>query len=588
MNLEKQIVPHAASEEAFLKRLNRGLALLVFVIAVTVFSGTFTADFVHWDDDIQIYNNPHIRSLNWETVSWSFTDLRYIPRYMPLGWLSYAASYCLGGGQPAAFHAINILLHAINSVLVFFLLQRILRLVSNAASRATSARGLMIGSMFGALLWAIHPLRAETVAWASAQIYCQAMLFLLISLWSYLRANEFTGTTRWKWLAASAIAYLASLLTYPIAMMGVAALVLFNFYPLRRLSFSRDGLAGVQARRVWLEHIPFIASTGLVVLITAWARTLPSQYAAPTTLAEFGAISRVMQAFYVWAWYPIKSLLPSNLCPTYTDLYSFKPLSVTFVVAALFIVGVSLLVLRFARRMPAVTIGWFSYLLLLVPMLGLTEHPHITYDRYSYVVSLVLSIAAAGMVTQFWATRVRSSVCMVAASIIAACGLMCFGQTAHWRNTPTLLTYVSETVGHHPVAAKQEHILATEYRAAGDSTNAILHFERALRITPDSATIHAELADMLATIGRTDLAIAHYREALHLEPAHKLARQNFGVILGQLGHFEEALEQFRQLIRADSKDPKAHHNAAITLAQLGRTDEAKIELAMAKELSVPR
>src|SRR5205085_2385014 len=110
--------------------------------------------------------------------------------YLPLGWLSYAASCQIGGLNPSVHHAGNIFLHAINSVLLFFLLQRILRLFANAAGRELSTRGLIVGSAIGALLWAIHPLRAESVAWASARIYGQAMLFLLVSLWAYLRAVE--------------------------------------------------------------------------------------------------------------------------------------------------------------------------------------------------------------------------------------------------------------------------------------------------------------------------------------------------------------------------------------------------------------
>ncbi len=588
MNVESQTAPQSSKENSFLRRLNWALALLVFVMAVSVFSVSYTADFVHWDDDINIYSNPHIHGVNAQSLQWMFTDARYIPRYMPLGWLSYAITYQFGELNPVGYHAANIGLHALNSVLVFFLLQRLLRLAAAATGRAFSVRGLLIGSAIAALAWAIHPLRAETVAWASARIYCQATLFVLVSTWSYLRANESTGSTRTKWLAASVITFLASLLTYPIAIGFVCVLILLDYFPLRRFSLSRESILSRATRRVWLEKIPFVAAVVLVAGVTAWARLNSGQYAAPQSLDEFGIGSRVMQSFYVWAHYLGKTLLPLDLCPTYTTLYSFNPFNLMFVGAALLVTGVSCVTLFRIRRAPGTAVLWISYLALLVPMLGLTEHPHYAYDRYSYIASLLGSVVVAWWLAKLWETRARFAACSVAVVALAMCGQAAFNQAARWRDTPTLLNYVISEVGNHPIAAKQEHILGVEYLASRNSAKAIEHLQRALRITPESPDVHATLGDTLADLGRVDEALPHYKEALRIDPAHRTARQNLGVTLGGAGRLDEALEHFRELIRVNTNDVKAHHNAAITLAQLGRKEEAMAEMAVAKQLSGAR
>ncbi|HWN95291.1 MAG TPA: hypothetical protein VNT99_09685, partial [Methylomirabilota bacterium] len=433
--------------------MNWALAALVVAITLTVFSVTYSAEFVRWDDDVNIYNNPHLRGgVNVHSLIWMFTDMNYIPRYMPLGWLSYAVNYQFGGLNPVGYHAGNMVFHALNALLVYFLLQRLLRLISSAAGREMNWRGVLAGSAIGALLWAIHPLRAEPVACASGRIYSQALFFLLISSWSYLRAQETPAGARAKWLWGSAGMFLASLLTYPIALGFVIVFVLADFYPLRRLTLSRS-LFTRTTLPVWREKIPFVVAGAFVVVLTLWARVHSGQYAAPVTLDEFGVSSRVMQGFYVWAYYLWKTLLPLDLSPTYTALLSFHPWSAPFLASAGLVVGVSLLVFAKARRWPASAVLWIGYLALLVPMLGLTEHPHYTYDRYNYIVAILFSVPIAWWLAVAWAKRTRVALCGVWCVVLIALGIATFQQAARWQNTPTLLGYIIEKVGAHPIAA---------------------------------------------------------------------------------------------------------------------------------------
>lgn len=567
------------------RRLHWILAFVVAALSICVFSGTFRADFVHWDDDVNIYNNPHLQQgLTAKSVHWMFTDMKYIPRYMPLGWMSYAASVELTGMEPASHHAGNILIHAVNSVLVYFILQHLLTLGARASGRELSRRSILAGATCGALLWAVHPLRAETVAWASSRIYCQALLFLLLSLWSYLRAQQTSGAARTKWLGASVLGFLASLLTYPLALGFVGVLVLMDFYPLRRLSFSRAKLFNADARRVWLEKVPFAAVVALVLGVTLWARTNSGQWAAPVTLAEFGPVERAMQSFYIWAYYLWKPLWPTNLNATYATLFKFNPWSATFLLSAAVVLIVTGLVLWKARRWPALAVLWLCHLGLLVPFLGLTEHPHYAYDRYSYIVGILWSVLAAGWLAKMWNEHRRRLVFDACGALIVLLGVLTVQQAARWYNSPTLLNYVISQLGEHPLAGKQELVLGHDYLALGENDQAEKHLRRAIQLTPDSADAHSTLGDALANQNRFADAIPLYQRALQLDATHKTAAQNLGVAYGSIGKFQEAADQFRAVIRLNAQNANAYHNLAMSLAKLGQQDEARAALAEAQRL----
>ena len=222
-------------------------ALVLALLSIAVFSAVWRAEFVEWENKVNIYENPHVRGLTADTVRWAFTDVSYVPRYMPLGWLSYAASCHLSGLNPVAHHAGNLLLHALNTVMVFFLARRLLSLAatpraSAANDESPTATAAWLRPDWGAvavtLLWAVHPLRVETVALASARIYCQAAALALACVLAWFRAQDAApGSGRRRgWLVVSVLAYVASLLTYPIAMTLPAALIVIDAFLLRRFA----------------------------------------------------------------------------------------------------------------------------------------------------------------------------------------------------------------------------------------------------------------------------------------------------------------------------------------------------------------
>ncbi|HTD66964.1 MAG TPA: tetratricopeptide repeat protein [Candidatus Limnocylindria bacterium] len=571
------------AQDASLRRLNRYLTVLLIVVTLSVFSVVRQAGFVHWDDGVNIHNNPHIRGVTAGSLRWMFTDVSYIPRYMPLGWLSLAVDYDLVGEfNPATYHVGNLLLHCVNAVLVFALLKSLLVLAARRTGRALNERALLAAAAIGALFWAIHPLRAEPVAWASARIYCVASCFAFCAAAAYLRHATGAGGQGWLWLSATC--FLASLLTYPIALGLVIVLVVIDFYPLRRIALTKNGLLGPAARQVWLEKVPFVLAGLGVAAATMWARTHSAQWIAPVSVDDFGIFARAMQVLYVWASYLWKTLAPINLTPMYTALVSFDPWSWRFMLSSVLVLGLSGVLLVQYRRWRGAAAIWICYLVLLVPMLGLTEHPHHANDRYSYIPGVLWSLVIAALLLRVWQRRERVMVLAACGAILFACGVASFRQASNWRNRETLLTYITSTLAAHPLRAPQDVQLGFVFRERGEYEKAEACFRQALEADPNYYDAHSSLADVLSERGNQTEAIAHYREALRIKSTSLELRVNFGIALGSAGQFNEAAAEFEQVVRAQPTNANAHHNLGITLVKLGRTDEATTRLQEAQRL----
>ena len=327
-------------------------ALGVCALAVwAVFGGTRHGAFVVWDDDYNLQQNPHLGGLTWENLRWMFTDTAYSRRYFPLTWLGWNVQHDLFGLTPYSAHLGNVLFHLLNTVLVFFVIQSALRIW---LAREDTARGwpATIAATLGALVWSLHPLRVEVVAWASGRIYAQTASFLLVSLWCYLQSIEAGPGSplarRFRWTSVAALAL--SLLTYPLALSYVAVLFVLDWYLPGRIQPAPVTPWLQRLRPLLVEKIPFLAVTAVILGLTLWARTnvTAAGWKPPVTLTEFGVGPRLMQACYVWVYYLGKPLLPFNLSPYYTRLIEFSPGDFEFVLSLAVVVLLS--VVLFWRR----------------------------------------------------------------------------------------------------------------------------------------------------------------------------------------------------------------------------------------------
>jgi len=248
-----------------------GAAAVGFVVWA-VFRKVTAGALLQWDDDINVQYNVHVHGLSWENVRWMFTDAQYMRRYLPLGWFRWAADYQFYGPGPRSFHIGNLIFHVADAVLLFALIAKMLKF--RPATATTPQSWAVLAAAIGALSWAIHPLRTETVSWISTGQYCQAVFFLLISIFSYLAvASSPAGPASLRSVAfwASVATFALSLLTYPVALGYAGVLVILDIlllgrYPAKGMGRDRD------RRWMWIEKIPFAAVTVAIMAATVASR----------------------------------------------------------------------------------------------------------------------------------------------------------------------------------------------------------------------------------------------------------------------------------------------------------------------------
>jgi tetratricopeptide (TPR) repeat protein len=542
-------------------------SLVVFLATFAVFSRVLVADFVQWDDDISVYQNPHIQGLDWARLHWMFSDASYAMRYKPLTWLAYALIYRAGGLAPAGYHFANLLLHCFNAVLVLLVVRRLLaagtqgRPIDEALAQATFPAGI------AALLWAINPLRVEPVARVTDLTFCLQLLFLLISLWCYLRAwRGGVGEHRFgPWYWCSVAAFGLAMLAYPFALGYGVVLLLLDWYPLARFEGCSHWWQDSSARRVLLEKVPFLFLGGMM-LPTIAARLNPAGVWMPFRVdVHMNLFERAMQAFYVWAYYAWKPWAPFHLSPFYTTLMGFNPNTWPFWLSAAFVIGTTILLVRRRRQWPWVLVLWASHLVLLVPVLGLTERPHFTVDRYDYLPGLVWAVAIAGALR--WVnTRLglRAMGTAIAITLAVFWGGLSLRQTRVWRNSTTLFTHMIHELGDDPRRSDIQWRLGAVLADQGRMQQAAQEYAASLRTHPTPEAYFA-FAELLQRNGDRHGALTNCLAALGLDLT-PLNRVQAGQVLASLGRSADAIIQYRVALAMAPDLVPALNNLAWILA----------------------
>ncbi|MEI7733147.1 MAG: tetratricopeptide repeat protein [Verrucomicrobiota bacterium] len=550
------------------RRLEWALGLLILLITLAVFWPAVRGEFLRWDDDINILENTHIRSLSAENLRWMGTDMGYVRRYIPLTWLGFAVNNAVFGQNPKWYHAGNIGLHGLSALLVYLILRQLLtRRYSPKPAEWTAAPAVC--AALGALWWALNPLRVEVVAWASGRIYCQAVLLLLVALWAYLQytlAEPGAAGRRW-WYVTSLAASAASLLTYPLALALPLLLVILDFFALQRFNRGLAGCWDAQARRLWIEKIPYILMVMAVLAVTLWARTQnPEFWEPPPTLAEFGLAERVMQAFYIWGHYLWRPWWPVDLAAVYTRLVAFRPMDLPFVLSAMGVVGISGVLGWHWRRWPGLLGIWLGYLVFLVPMLGLTEHPHYPSDRYGYFVGLLWPMLIAGGLCGIWRkTSLRMLVMVVSVGWLVLCSGLSIRQISTWQNSEVFFKHIIRTLGMDNYRADIHRRLGREYALRGQLDAAIESYTAALAMLPNFPVAHGELGQVYELQGKLDQALEHYAAAARIQPT-ELRVAMLAAALARAGKTTQAIQQYQEILRLKPDWSEGLNNLAWLLA----------------------
>src|SRR5437667_728687 len=483
--------------------------LVPVVIALVTFAAflpTLQNQFVDWDDAKNFLENPHYSGLGWTHLHWMWTT--HLGHYIPLTWMTLGLDYLLWGMNPVGYHLTNLLLHAANAVVFFFVVRRILALALPGPSERGHA--LAVSAGFAALVFAIHPLRVESVAWVTERRDVLSGLFYLVAILLYLRACERGARGRgWYWLSVAV--FVGALLSKSMVVNLPVVLVTLDVYPLRRLGGS-IGWRSEPARRVYVEKIPFVllaAAASAIALVAQLSHdTMVSvvQLSAPGRLA----VSVYGVSFYLW-----KTVAPVNLSPLYELPPTVNPWAPPFLLSYGLVLAITAIVLAFRRRMPGLPAAWLAYVVVLLPVLGTFQSgSQIAADRYTYLAGLGWAIlAGAGLLSCWHATGFLIPGCAVC--LLVGLGVLTWNQAQIWHDSEKLWSHAAAIDPGSPVG---QYSLGLALARQRKLTEAIEHFKTALRIKPDYADAHINWGLALAQQGKLAEAIDHYQQTLHFNP----------------------------------------------------------------------
>jgi tetratricopeptide (TPR) repeat protein len=535
------------------------LALIVWI----AFGGALDHQFLDYDDNTYVYQNPWItQGLSLSAIAWAFTHV-HANNWHPLTTISHMTDCQLFGLQAWGHHLTNIVLHALATIFLFFALREL----SGATKRAT-----IWPSAFVAALFAVHPLRVESVAWVSERKDVLSGVFLMLTLWAYARYARSAGPTGGKY-AAVVIWFTLGLLSKPTLVTLPAVLLLLDYWPLGRLQTQWRSLRGLVAEKIPL----FVLSAGSCVA------TILAQQRALTDVRELPLLDRVGNALLAYSAYLGQLFYPAHLAV----FYSFRRADLTplnLVLSGALILGISIVCFAARRRYPFLLVGWLWFLGMLVPMIGLVQvGQQARADRYTYLpmIGLYILLAWSGIALIDKWRRGRMTGALAAIAIVVALVAQSYAQTEYWRDTQTIWEHAANTTRDNYIA---HYTLGNVLAQKRQTDQAIEHYKKSLQIDPNYAQTHNNLGIAYAELGRFDEAIAEYQTALRLRPNFAETYNNLGIVLATVGRPEEAMERFEQALQVRPNYPEVHLNLARLLAQRGRRDEADIHLAEAKRL----
>jgi protein O-mannosyl-transferase len=558
--------------------LPRALPLLVGVLAFVAFVPALDGGFLDWDDDRNFLSNTGYRGLGLRELQWMFTAT-WMGHYIPLTWLSLGLNYALGGMEPWGYHLGNLLLHAANTALLFFVARRLLTVATTSPAPHGTSQGdgrddrthqqegggtVTLGAAVAALLWALHPLRVESVAWVTERRDVLCGFFYLLAVLAYLRGATRERTLSGRWLAASLAAFGAALGSKAIAMTLPVTLLVLDVYPLRRLRLGWPALV-----REKLGHFA-LAVVGAVV--ASWAVTRGAGW---TSYDAYGFESRLAMTGYSFWFYPWKLIWPEKLSPLYELPARIRLLDAEFLWPTVSVVAVTAILLLGRRRLPGAFAAWLQSVIVLAPVSGIAHAGHqLAHDRYSYLSGLGFAVLAGAGVTWLSQQRARGRVSRwvfaagVATVVLALVGLGA-GSWVHsrvWRDSESLWR---SAVTAHPTCALCRQKLGNVLLAAGLPRQAEAELTRAIALRPDRPTAHNSLGALFVDQGRLGEAETEFREAIRLTPHYGEATANLGALYARQRRYAEAIAELRRAIALSPPLSNARGNLAFALDNLG-------------------
>lgn len=514
------------------------LALVLALAVVAVYYPVHRQPFANYDDPDYVSDNVHVRSgLSWTTVRWAMTA-RDAANWHPVTWISHALDVQLFGVTPSGPHDVNVLLHIVNALLLFWVLQR--------------ATGYVGRSWMVAALFALHPLNVESVAWIAERKNLLSVFFFLLALDSYRRYIEKPKLARYIIVA---VLFALALMSKPVAITFPFVLLLWDYWPLGRIGLRRDLL--------W-EKVPLLGLCGLSAVLTLNAQSVGG------ATSGYAFTMRLENAVISYARYLGDLFWPTRLALFYP--YPLKPYSAIAVLGAtVLLLGISVAV-AIAHRRRYLPIGWLWFLGTMVPMIGVIQvGTQAMADRYTYLPFIGLFIMLVWLVADYTAQKALPITALRGAAVVVlvALAFLSHRQVSFWSDHVTLWTHTLEVTHDNWVA---ENNLGTALLKLSRVEDAIPHFRRAAALFPDDPNSNLNIGTYEQMHGNLAAAIERYQFAANVSRNVRTkarAYNNLGYAYKDIGDLTSARESFQQAVKVDPLFAGAWISLGLVAQRLG-------------------
>ncbi len=529
--------------------------LVLAAITFAVFGQTLRHPFIDFDDDNYVYENPVVvRGLTLTGIVWAFTS-SHSYNWHPLTWLSHMLDCQLYGLNPGGHHLTNVLLHTASVIALFLILRQM--------------TGALWRSAFVAAVFAIHPLRVESVAWVAERKDVLSGLFFMLAIGAYVRYARRPGSLARYGLVV--LLFAMGLMCKPMLVTLPLVLLLLDYWPLQRVEPRK--LSGLV-----VEKLPLLALSAASCIATLYAHT--------ALIIPTGSLSlplRLANALVSCMLYLGQMVYPAGLALFYPYAYNGPP-PWEVALAGILLASLSVVAWGERRKQPWLLVGWLWYLVMLLPVAGIIQvgvQAHA--DRYTYLPQIGIYVAVTWLAAEWGAKGRVGQVALggLMTAMLAVLMVCAWKQTAYWQNGETLWTHTIACTSGNAVAHSGLGNLLPKERV----DEAIIQYQEALQINPRYPEAHLNLGNALLQKGGVDEAITHYQKALQFKPYYAKAHYNLGIALFQKGRVDEAITHYQQAVQIRPDFAEAHDNLGVALSQKGRVDEAITQFQQALQIN---
>lgn len=537
------------------------ILLLLSVGTLAVYVPVRDHEFLLYDDYGYIVRNFYLQpGVTWENIVWAFTS-GYAANWHPLTWISHMVDYQLFGLNPAGHHLHNVLLHVLNSIVLFLVVWKM--------------TGAEWPSAFVAAMFALHPLHVESVAWASERKDLLSGLFWILTMGAYVRYTRSPSMNRYLLVL---VLFVLGLLSKPMVVTLPFVLLLLDYWPLKRLG-GGNSVPGLSFSSALLEKVPLMLLSFGSSIITYHVQQAAGAMASTDRLP---LVLRLENAIVSLVRYLGKTFWPSDLAVFYP--HPGMALSVSTVLLSGVILGtVTMFTWLWRKRSPYLFVGWFWFLGTLVPVLGIVQvGAQAMADRYMYLPLIGPALMIGWFGAEMVAHSLRRIVGVAAVLGLVALLIVSRVQVGYWQNTETLFQHAAKTTERNWVA---HYNLGLTYAEGNRYEEALHHYVKTIEYAPRFVPVYYELGNVLLHLGRDEDAISYLRRSIALDSTYAKAFVDLGVALCRVGRPDEALQYFEQAYRLNRWYGEPNQLVGLTLVQRGQYEQALQYLQRALEKS---